>query len=898
MRYLALLVAGLAACGAPHHATYSLPEPTLADAPRGLLPDTVQPRRYAVHLAIDPERATFRGNVRINAELKRNSRVIWMHGLGMKIISASAKLEDGSLHPLYWRTITDDGVAALRSRNPLASGKIQLEIAFEARFSKDLDGLYRVRSNGDHYAFTQFETIHARQAFPCFDEPRFKTPFEITITTKKEYSALANAGQIAETSLSNGYKRVQFRPTKPIATYLVALAVGPFDIVSAPEIPSSKHRSRPLELRGVAVRGKGSQLRYALANTPMILNALERYLGSGYPFDKIDIVAVPDFSAGAMENVGLITFREWMLLMDEKTASENQKRTFAYVMVHELAHQWFGNLVTMPWWNDIWLNEAFATWMEYKIVEEIYPTYNAPIAFLEEVRRAMGADSLSTARSVREPITSNHDIANAFDAITYSKGASTIRMFENAVGPERFRVALQNYLAAHRFGVASSENLIEAVEHASQMKVTGPFRSFLNQPGLPRVSTKLECDGQAPRLKVRVDRYLPSGSNATRKGRWELPICVRFPEKGGGTKTMCELVNTNATTIPLETDRCPRWYFPNANAAGYYRFSLTDEDNARLANAGRSALSAAERFAWIDSTMAGFRAGDVTPEQLFAALVRAANDRERHIARLPMSLFETVVDKLVSDDARPRAREFARNAYIRRYRRLGWMRRGGERGEKRLDRAKVISFLADTAREPQVRQRAARIGKKILRGKKGKLDRSGADPNLVRTAVRVAAESADEELETNIRRRFEATRAPADRAVLLHALGHIRGAGAARTREFALQGKVRKNEVPGLLAAQLFDRSTKRDAWGWLKTRWDAYVARVGDDLASETPWLLTGFCDLRDAEEIETFLAPRIREFAGGPRNLSGALEVVRLCAALKADQAKRLDAYLSEGK
>ena len=336
---------------------------TLVEAPRlpeGKLPEGVRPTSYRLSLEVVPERDRFSGSAMITVELDRASNLIWMHGERLEVTSIYATHATTRVEA-SWAQQTEDGVARVDFVEPLPAGRSTLHIEYSAPFDTPLRGLYRVQTGGQTYAFTQFESISARLAFPCFDEPRFKTPFEVTLTVPEGEFAAANTPVDRAISLPSGLQRISFLPTPPLPTYLVAFAVGPFDVVTGTAIPPNEGRAFPIPLRGLAAKGRGTRLQYALGQTARFVEALEAYFGIPYPYRKLDLVAVPDFAAGAMENVGLITFREWLLLLDAERATEGQRRAFAYVMAHELAHQWFGNLVTMPWWDDI--TSVLGTWL-------------------------------------------------------------------------------------------------------------------------------------------------------------------------------------------------------------------------------------------------------------------------------------------------------------------------------------------------------------------------------------------------------------------------------------------------------------------------------------------------------------------------------------------------------
>ncbi|MBC7172964.1 MAG: M1 family peptidase, partial [Polyangiaceae bacterium] len=445
----------------------------------------VRPTAYRVELTIDPATERFRGRTSIAIASDAPRRAIFLHAKGLRVTTAAVRLPDGSARPARFAEVRGDGLAVLHTRDELPRGELELLIEYDAPFGSSLQGLYKVRDGGGSYAFTQFEATSARAAFPSFDEPSFKAPFEITLLVPTGLAAVSNAPEAARTT-EGSFDRVTFERTPPISTYLVALAVGPLDIVEGGELPPNAVRPTPLRLRGIAARGRGRQLGPALEKVEPILRALEQYFGVPYPYAKLDLIAVPDFAAGAMENVGLVAFRETLLLLDTHAPSW-QQRSVDYVMAHELAHMWFGNLVTMEFWDDLWLNEAFATSMSYRAIAETHPEYRPALAELAAIESAMDIDAHVSARRIRQPIESEHDVRNAFDAITYRKGAGVLRMFERYIGPVAFREGIRAYLEEHREGNATSTDLVRALERASGMELGAAFASFLDRPGLPLV---------------------------------------------------------------------------------------------------------------------------------------------------------------------------------------------------------------------------------------------------------------------------------------------------------------------------------------------------------------------------------------------------------------------------
>jgi alanyl aminopeptidase len=905
------ILAALAACGPAARPTV-VPTEVLGDlpaagriegalddaAPTGRLPADVRPTHYALALRIVPSEERFSGESRIDVTLASPRHVLWLHAQDMHVTEATITPEGSEPIALTVERAGDDGLAALRPARDVPAGRATIRIAYDAPFDRTLKGLYRVDSAGENYAFTQFEAISARYAFPCFDEPAFKTPFDVTLTVKREHVAIANTQPVEETAADEGMKRIRYATTLALPTYLLAFAVGPLDVVEAPAIPANAVRTRPLPFRGIAARGRGPELAYALEHTPRILAELEDYFGSEYPYDKLDILAVPDFASGAMENAGAITFREWLLLLNPQSAPEEQRRSFAGVMAHELAHQWFGNLVTMPWWDDIWLNEAFATWMGNRVVTRTNPEYQIGLSQLASIHNAMGQDALVSARRIRQPIDSNHDIRNAFDGITYSKGGGVLAMFERYLGAERFRTGIRAYMQAHRFGNATAEDLLAALGTAAGSDVATPFRTFLEQPGVPLVEASVGCEGASATLTVRQSRYLPVGSAGDRAQRWQIPLCVRFG-RGSDAREQCTLVTEPEQRIALEGGFCPEWLMPNADGAGYYRFALPAADLARLRGAGAAQLQPRERLALADSLVAAFAANAIPAADVLAALAPLASDPTRAVATSPMGLVSFARDQMPDPALRPRIEAFARKLYATPFRRLGWSPRNGitEDGETKLLRKSVITFLAMVGRDPAVRAEAVRRARAYLgTSDEAPLVDSAVAPELVDVALAVAMEDGDAALFDRIEKRLRASTDANVRNRMLGALGGAHDpALGERALRLSLDPALRVNEVLTPLSGQMGIPEHRDATWAWVQAHYEPLSARIATTRAADLPWYMTRFCDAQHAASVEAFFGPRITALPGGPRNLAGSLEAIRLCGARLDAQGASLRTFFS---
>jgi alanyl aminopeptidase len=883
---LLTLCSGAVSCGTTAEVV-RVDEPPPVDGPAPIevaplpgirLPRDVVPSRYELALTIDPRRESFSGAADIYVTLSRSMRVIYLHGQELRVSDATIWPSEGGSHRAEWRVVDEEsGVAALVFDRDVPAGRARIHIAYEAAFDRTLEGLYRVEAGGEHYAFTQMEPLAARKAFPCFDEPGWKTPFEVRITARDGDSVIANA-PATSSEVTGELRRWEFARTEPLPTYLVAFAVGPFDVVEAPPIPPSDVRDRPLPFRAVAPRGQGARLQYALTHTPRIVASLERYFGIAYPYAKLDILAVPDFGAGAMENAGAITFRDNFLLISGDDAPIRQRRGFAYIMAHELAHQWFGNLVTMEWWDDLWLNEAFATWMETRTVADVFPEHSPDIAEMHTFVEAMDADALVSARQIRQPIREDGDIFNAFDSITYSKGASVLSMFERWIGADTFRRGVQSYLAEHRHGSATSADLFTALSAQAQRDVGAPFGTFIDQRGAPLVEAAPSCDAGRGRLTLRQSRYAPLGSRATGEARWQIPICVRYGV-GRAAHRECTLLTEQESTIDLSAG-CPAWVLPNAEGGGYYRFSMPAADLVALA---RAPLTPRETIAYAEAIGASFEAGRISYADALTAMQPLAASQDRHIARAPMGLYELAIRHLLTTEAQARARARASRTYAPHARRLGWRPRPNETPDVALMRAEVLSFLAFTAEDAGVRAEALRRGRAYVGfGGDGAIHPEAVPVDLASLSLRVAAEEGDAAFFDHLLGLFVAQTEPVVRNTLLGALSSVDAPELrARALDLALDPRLRVNEVDAPLYIQAYDPEGRDIAWAWLRAHYDAVAARVGPTGAGYSPYLAGGFCEAARVEEVRAFFTPHMESTQGGARNLEATIETIELCAA-----------------
>ncbi len=520
--------------------------------PPGRLGRAVVPVHYDIDLSIDPSKDEFSGSVDIDVALAEPRAAIWLHGKDLKVTEAYVTDAKSRRIAADYAEKLDSGLALLSLAETLPAGPATLHIAYSAAFNTSGNALFKVERGDRAYAVTQFEAIAARQAFPGFDEPGFKAPFDITIVARQDDVVVTTTPEAKREELGGGRTRHVFKTTRPLPTYLIAFAVGPYDVKDIGPIPPNAVRDRPVPLRGIAARGQGDRFTYALENTPGLLTALENYFGTPYPWEKLDLIAVPEPVGWAMENVGAITYDEYGIMMDADAPVE-QRRAYASTHAHEMAHMWFGDLVTPKWWNDLWLNESFATWMQSKAAQAHWPEGEFGRETLKGALGAMAGDSLAAARAIRQPVEYSEEADAAFDDITYEKGGGVLAMLERYVGEQAFRDGVRAYIKAHADGTATAEDFIGSIATVSRRdNIPRAFQSFIAQPGVPLVSVRRDCsDAASPRLEVSQSRYAPLGSAIEPQGsRWDIPFCVSW-QGGDGRASQCTLLTDRTRVLPL-----------------------------------------------------------------------------------------------------------------------------------------------------------------------------------------------------------------------------------------------------------------------------------------------------------------------------------------------------------
>lgn len=856
------------------------------DPPPGQLSDTVKPTHYSLELRIDPSQDSFSGVVAIDVDFSETTDSMWIHGKNLDVTEAWVIAGESRRIEADYEQRLESGVALLTFSEPVESGEATLHFVYTAPYNTSVNALFKVERGEESYVASQFEPVGARQLIPSFDQPDFKVPFDLKLITRADDVVVTTTPEVSSETLDDGFVRRVYATTPPLPTYLLAFAVGPYDLVDFGMIPPNSIRDREVRLRGIAAKGLGDRLQYALENTNGLLTKLEEYFGSPYPYRKIDLIAVPESFGGAMENVGAITYDEYLLLLDENSPA-NQKRAYTAVHAHELAHQWFGNLVTPFWWNDIWLNEAFATWMGNKASAAFWAEGEFGRSSLKGALGAMDNDSLAAARQIREPVETTEAIQDAFDGITYQKGGGVLAMLERYVGEDGFREGVRLHMKRHAHGVATAEDFMESLaEGSGRAELIPAFESFIGQPGVPLVSASVLCEtGQKPVMELSQGRYAPLGSSIDPdSGQWQIPVCVSYDDDGASRST-CTLLNEKTKSIELDSDSCPSGLHPNADGAGYYRFSM-DKSWWDGLIADVPGLSPSEALVMADSLGAAFGAGKMPAETYVAGLAALINHETWDVVDAAMGQLEQLTNIVDRDQLADLEVAYQRLVRPRYAGLAGASDMGSELLQQRMQRFLIVIAKDQEMRRPLAEQAAARIGLN------GDPDPSAVAVNELETVLSIGVQDLGEPFFDLLLEQAIASEDPAFRDAATGALARVEEpALVAKLQGALLKGAFKGSEGVGIMGRQMVRVATTELTYAWIKENDEAVIAMIPETFrASRMPAFGSAFCSDQRASDWQEFILSHADKIPGYERSLAQSLESVRLCAALKQAKAEEL--------
>ncbi|MEY3091495.1 MAG: hypothetical protein RIU67_278 [Actinomycetota bacterium] len=837
------------------------------------LPRHVLPRRYDLVLTPDLAGASFTGNVVITADVVSTTRLIALNAAELDVESVFI---DGQPAPF---SLDDERERLLiGALSDIGPGSTTIDITFRGTLNDKLRGFYRSTYRDEHgtehvIACSQMQSTDCRRAFPCFDEPDFKAVFGVTLMVDDGIMAVSNGPEVSRTrDEASGKDAVRFADTMIMSTYLVAFVVGRLEATAAVDV-------RGVPLRIVHVPGKGHLTDFGLDVGAKSLAWFTDYYGIPYADAKIDMIALPDFAAGAMENVGCITYRENLLLVDPETSTQIEKELVADVVSHELAHMWFGDLVTMKWWNGIWLNEAFATFMEIAAVDAYRPDWDRWTSFSLERSVAFETDSLAATRSVEYEVRSPQDCEGMFDVLTYQKGGSLLRMLEQYLTTPRFRAGVRHYLNAHSYKNTETSDLWDSIESAVSADGGEPVRALMDswiwQPGYPLVTAALRNG----RLHLTQQRFSFDAETITDPQTWYVPVHLRV-----GTSEQVVLLTESSIDIDLADASAP--IVVNAGGSGFYRVAYSAELLGRIDRAVLRSLTTIERYNLVDDAWNAVVAGRLAAADYLAFVEGFVDERE-------LSVWQAIVNglrsigRLVADDAyasfRRRVAAMASPVLAD----LGWQPAPDESELRSKLRGLLVTLLAVTGNDVDAQQRCRELLAAAQR------DATSVDPELTAAATTVVAATGGEAEYSDMQRRFLDADTPQEQLRYLYALADFDSAELiARTCEFALSGQVKTQNAPFVLARCIANRNHGMVAWEFVRRHWQ----RANDEFPTNTIVRMIDPVKLLNTPQLEADVQSFFAEhpIPQAVKTLEQVLERQRVNVALRQREEGPLSAAL----
>ena len=836
------------------------------DAAVGRLPDAVKPKRYDLTLSLEPEAGTFKGRARVTAAVTKPTDRVVLHALDLNFteVKVDGKALDASQIVVDAKTET----VTLLLGESRAKGALSVEFAYEGRMSELMRGLYKAKGKADGkdeaWTFTHLEPTHARRVLPSFDEPGFKAVFALTIDAPEHLTPISNMPGVSRV-VKDGRVSVTFADSPKMSSYLLA-------VFAARLQPKTRKVGKTL----VSVWAPADQLAqadFALDAAERALKALEKYFGMPYQLPKLDLVAAPDFASGAMENWGAILFRDVNVLVDPKLTSDAAKRRVAEVVSHEIAHQWFGNLVTMKWWNDLWLNEAFATWVAAKVVDSYRPEWKVWDEFDAGKRSPLSIDALPGTRPVRSDAQNPAEIQALFDPITYQKGGALLRMLEDWIGEKDFRRGIQAYMKRFQYKNAQADDLWREIERVSGKPVRRVAGAWLTQGGVPVVSVAAaSADGRT--LSLSQKRF--SALGAAPDTSWPVPVAIRYRLEGEKkTRVFKTLLDGREATVRLPGKGKVAWVYPNASETGYYRLSLdAGLLKASAAAAKKGELSAVERAGLLNQLWAQVRAGALPVADFLSALDQFKADRSRLVLEDAAGYLKTLRQDLAKTDEQKAALgAFAQRFFGPHAKRLGWAPKRGESDDAAMGRPAVLSALAlhgDAARlAPQLSPRLDAYLK----------DPAALDPAVAPVVLAASARRNDPALFDAFRALLANPRTPEQKDVMLKALSEFTAPALLdRYLAMTLSEDIRQQDAWKPFIYLLGNAANRDRAFEFLKANWAAFLAKVGPRGATRVIAATAGLVSPARREEIAAFFRDPRHEVEMARPSLAQALSAIDL--------------------
>jgi aminopeptidase N len=852
---------------------------TLSLAAAQRLPAVARPENYKLTFTPDLDQAKFEGDETITIRLLKPASEITLNAVDIDFNEVTVT-SGGATQKAKVKPVKEKEMVVLAVEKPLAAGPATVHITYTGILNDEMRGLYLGKDDkGRKYAATQFEATDARRAFPSFDEPDYKATFDITAVADRDQVAISNYKVVSDTPGPGDKHTVKFATTAKMSSYLAALVVGNFEYVegSVDGIP----------IRVYTTPGKKAMGKFALDAAVYVVGYFDKYFGIKYPYGKLDLIGLPDFSAGAMENVGCITFREVILLIDEKQGSVDSKKTIASVTSHEIAHMWFGDLVTMKWWDDVWLNEGFATWMSTKPVQKWKPEWNFDQDDVSGTGGTLNVDSLASTRPIHQAAETPAQIQELFDGIAYGKAASVLRMLEAYLGEETFRAGVNAYLQQHQYANATADDFWDTQAKTSRKPVDQIMPTWVKQAGAPIINVKAQCSGNSTKVTLAQQRYYVDRSKfeAANDQLWQIPLCLKGSASGKGAK--CELLTKKEETFTLPG--CSTWVLTNAGATGYYHTGYQPDAIRALASDAETKLTPAERIALQNDIWASVRLGREPVGDYLAFAQGLQSDRNRAVLEDVLGRLNYIGQYVVGDSDRDAYRAWLRQYLTPAMQELGYESRPGESDEQRTLRSRLFNALGYDARDPETLEQARKIADQAL------ADPTSVDHELAGVALGLAALNGDAGFYDRVMAGLKNPKSPEEYYIYLFALPQFGDQKLLqRTLDFAISPEVRSQDTLEVVTGVMGNPAGQLLAWDFVRQHWPE-IQKAGGPFASAQVVAATSvFCDAGSRDQVTEFFSAHKVDAA--ERTYKQSIERINNCVDLKSQQESQLASWLGQ--